>query len=332
MSEKRYLATLDKNGNLIPFRYGGKHPKRLHDKVVICATFDAEGNEIPLPFFGGQEGGTIPENILYLAEVAENTIARHEHPYLKTLNAFSESEEGDVLLWKNSPIQGSGGLEIYESYFSLPEEAPIGTQALVEVYEDSRIGDVDTEVTYDKLYLKPNINYEKILWMLNSPDSIGHTTYLHINVGENTVIFSDNRLFPNLPKKSIMILSNEGLPLSACCLEPIMRSHIEDAFVLQGIPIENILFSGSILFGWYRIDTSITENGLTISLTNDEPYVFENGGIISIDDDYGDYPVPEEAPKSFFKYILNSSPWQAQQQRFEGYWLVVYSEKGWVKV
>ena len=264
--------------------------------------------------------------------MAENTIARHEHPYLKTLNAFSESEEGDVLLWKNSPIQGSGGLEIYESYFSLPEEAPIGTQALVEVYEDSRIGDVDTEVTYDKLYLKPNINYEKILWMLNSPDSIGHTTYLHINVGENTVIFSDNRLFPNLPKKSIMILSNEGLPLSACWLEPVMRSHIEDTFVLQGIPIENILFSGSILFGWYRIDTSITENGLTISLTNDEPYVFENGGIISIDDDYGDYPVPLEISKSFFKYILNSSPWQAQQQRFEGYWLVVYSEKGWVKV
>ena len=156
MSEtKRKLATLDANGNLVPFRYGGKYPERLHDKVVVCATFDAEGNEIPLPFFGGQEGGTIPENIQYLAEVSENTALRHDHPHMETINAFSEESGG--LLWNGQPIQGGGGgsaLLIIDSLDDLPD-ASVGGLVYLKRKENYAYGDIEHDDQYaGDLYMK----------------------------------------------------------------------------------------------------------------------------------------------------------------------------------
>lgn len=75
----RKLATLDEDGNLVPFRYGGGTPNRPASDTVICMTFDMEGNEIPMPFFGGTEGGIIPEVVSQIAQIPLNTADRHAH-------------------------------------------------------------------------------------------------------------------------------------------------------------------------------------------------------------------------------------------------------------
>lgn len=87
----RKLATLDEDGNLVPFRYGGGTPNRPASDTVICMTFDMEGNEIPMPFFGGTEGGIIPEVVSQIAQIPLNTAAR-----IPIVNTFDELPENPV--------------------------------------------------------------------------------------------------------------------------------------------------------------------------------------------------------------------------------------------
>lgn len=99
------LATLDESGNLIPFRYGGSPMGTAPGDTIICATFDEEGNQVPIPFFGGALGGAVPEVYSLLSEIPHNTLSRHTHPIVETIDELGDiNKRGDIgLLIDKSP-------------------------------------------------------------------------------------------------------------------------------------------------------------------------------------------------------------------------------------